>query len=155
MLTCKYEVKLDESQYTFMGWNQTSLLLLPYNKGNVFPAFLTWRAGVSKRVVTKIMQDVNSGKGFERRRHTMDDVSIGNTVDLVPMHGSVSCMATRAATGIIVDVAECESPDNITPRLARAGNGTVAIKIVEIYSPGFKVPAYTYQHLTVENLRLL
>jgi hypothetical protein len=63
---CSYEVKLDESQYTFMGWNQMSLLLLPYNKGNVFPAFLTWRAGVSKRVVTKIMQDVNSGKGFER-----------------------------------------------------------------------------------------
>lgn len=63
---CQYEVKLDESQYTFMGWNQKSLLLLPYNKGNVFPAFLTWRAGVSKRVVTKIMQDVNSGKGFER-----------------------------------------------------------------------------------------
>jgi hypothetical protein len=79
------------------------------------------------------------------RRYTMDDVSIGNTVDLVPMHGSVSCMATRAATGVIVDVAECESPDNITPRLTRAGNGTVAIKIVEIYSPGFKVPAYTYQ----------
>ena len=38
-------------------------------------------------------------------RYTMDDVSTGNTVDLVvPMHGSVSSMATRAATGIIVDV---------------------------------------------------
>ena len=79
------------------------------------------------------------------RRFTMDDVSAGNTVDLVPMHGSVSCMATRAATGIIVDVDECKSPDNITPRKAKAGNETVGMKIVKIYSGGFKVPAYTYQ----------
>ncbi len=78
-------------------------------------------------------------------RFTMDDVSTGNTVDLVPMHGSVSCMATRAATGIIVDVDGCESPDDITPRKAKAGNGTVAIQIVKIYSTNFKVPAYTYR----------
>jgi hypothetical protein len=34
-------VDLDDSKYTFMGWNQSSLALLPYNKGSKFPAFLT------------------------------------------------------------------------------------------------------------------
>ena len=49
-----------------MGWNQSSLALLPYNKGSKFPAFLTWRAGVDKKIVTKLRQDVDSGKGFDR-----------------------------------------------------------------------------------------
>ncbi len=80
------------------------------------------------------------------RRYTMDDVSAGDTVDLVSIHGSVSCMATRAATGIIVNIDRCESPDNVTPRYARAGNATVAIKIVKIYSTGFKIPAYNYRN---------
>ena len=75
----------------------------------------------------------------------MDDVSVGDTVDLVPMHGNVSCMSTRAATGIIVQVARCESPEEVTPRFATTGNGTVAIKLIKIYSPGFKVPSYKYQ----------
>ena len=59
-------VELDENKYTFMGWNQSSLPLLPNNKGSKFPAFLTWRAGVDKKVITKLKQDVNSGKAFER-----------------------------------------------------------------------------------------
>mmetsp|Transcript_29129 Transcript_29129/g.49666 ORF Transcript_29129/g.49666 Transcript_29129/m.49666 type:complete len:1097 (+) Transcript_29129:786-4076(+) len=79
------------------------------------------------------------------RRYTMDDVSEGARVDLVPIHGSASCMATRAATGIIVDIDRCESPDNVSPRFTKAGNGTVAIKITKIYSTGFKIPEYNYQ----------
>ena len=60
------EVAVDERQYTFMGWNQSSLPLLPYNKGNVFPAILTWRAGVDKKLTIKLRQDVDQGKGFDR-----------------------------------------------------------------------------------------
>lgn len=60
-------IELDESQYTFMGWDQRTLGLLPYNKGSKFPAFLTHRAGVDKReVLTKLVQDVVSGKGYDR-----------------------------------------------------------------------------------------
>ncbi len=59
-------VELDDAKYTFMGWNQSSLTLLPYNKGSKFPAFLTWRAGVDKSVITTIRQDVDNGKGFEQ-----------------------------------------------------------------------------------------
>ncbi len=59
-------VELDDSKYTFMGWNQTSLTLMPYNKGSKFPAFLTWRAGVDKTVITTLRQDVDGGKGFDR-----------------------------------------------------------------------------------------
>ena len=59
-------VELDDSKYTFMGWNQTSLTLLPYNRGSKFPAFLTWRAGVDKTIITTLRQDVAGGKGFDR-----------------------------------------------------------------------------------------
>ena len=79
------------------------------------------------------------------RRCTMDDVSVGVKVDVVPMYGSVSCMATRAATGIIINVDQCKSPCDVTPKYVKAGKETVAIKLVKIYSTGFQLPAYSYQ----------
>ncbi|KAL7493375.1 hypothetical protein ACHAWT_002406, partial [Skeletonema menzelii] len=79
------------------------------------------------------------------RRYTMDDVKVGNKVDLVPMFGSTSCMATRAATAIIVNVDRCQSPDDVAPKVAKAGKETVAIKLVKIYSTGFKIPKYEYK----------
>ena len=36
---------------TFMGWNAASNNLLPYGKGEEFPAFLTWRAAVDKGLI--------------------------------------------------------------------------------------------------------
>ena len=36
---------------TFMGWNAASNNLLPYGKGDEFPAFLTWRAAVDKGLI--------------------------------------------------------------------------------------------------------
>jgi hypothetical protein len=36
------------SQYTFMGWDQRSLPLLPHCYSQEFPAFLTWRGGLDK-----------------------------------------------------------------------------------------------------------
>ena len=57
----KVDVEVDdESSYTFMGWDQRVLPLLPYGKGNKFPAFLTWRAGVDKQIV-KMLRPLHEG----------------------------------------------------------------------------------------------
>ncbi|KAL3770800.1 hypothetical protein ACHAWU_006359 [Discostella pseudostelligera] len=45
------EVRENEVQYTFMGWNDKSLPLFPCGIGNKFPAILTWKAGLDKKVV--------------------------------------------------------------------------------------------------------
>ena len=57
---------------------------------------------------------------------------------------SVPCLATRSATGTIVDVCECESPSGVTPWLTKAGNGHVVVQIEHIYSPGLKLPRYKH-----------
>ena len=38
-------------KYTFMAWNMKSLPLLADGRGDKFPAFLTWKAGVSKQLI--------------------------------------------------------------------------------------------------------
>jgi hypothetical protein len=43
------EVRDNEVQYTFMGWNDKSLPLFPCGIGNKFPAILTWKAGLDKK----------------------------------------------------------------------------------------------------------
>jgi len=50
----------DETSYTFMGWDQRILPLFPYGYGNKFPAFLTWRAGVDKKIV-KMLRPLHDG----------------------------------------------------------------------------------------------
>ena len=47
-------VEVDVDNYTFMGWDQQILPLYPYGYGEKFPAFLTWRAGVDKKIVNMI-----------------------------------------------------------------------------------------------------
>ena len=79
-------------------------------------------------------------------RLTVEDVVAGKTVDLVPRNGSVACMATRAATGCILDTdAVCQSPDGIVQKKVRAGSGMVAIQLTHVYSPGLKLPHYQKQ----------
>ena len=41
----------DSTPYTFMTWNQKCLAKLAFGYGDEFPAFLTWRAGVDKKVL--------------------------------------------------------------------------------------------------------
>ena len=56
----------------------------------------------------------------------------GSKVDLVPRSGynsNVSCMATRAATGIVLDLARVRSPEGIEPAMYKRGKTTVAIEI--------------------------
>ena len=72
------------------------------------------------------------------------DLEAGTEVDLVPVHGGVSCMATRAATARLVPVDECDSPDGILPRKAKAGEGSAVVEIITVYAPSLKMPVYTH-----------
>ena len=75
-------------------------------------------------------------------RLNMNDVKPGKKVDLVPRYGNVACMATRAATGCIIDADICQSPDGILQKKVRAGSGMVAIQLENVYSPRLEIPHY-------------
>lgn len=57
------EVKL---RYTFMGWNSQSLPLFPDGRGDEFPAFLTWKAGVDKELIDLMRPLFDAGVRLER-----------------------------------------------------------------------------------------
>ena len=60
------EVRDNEVQYTFMGWNDKSLPLFPCGIGNKFPAVLTWKAGLDKKVVDMMRPLYDGGYRPER-----------------------------------------------------------------------------------------
>ena len=51
-------------------------------------------------------------------------------------------MATRAATGVIVDLTEVASPSGIKPTRYKTGKTTVAVEIESILSSSSFVPRY-------------
>jgi len=57
---------VDVDKYTFMGWDQRILPLYPYGYDEKFPAFLTWRAGVDKKIVNMIRPLFDGGFRPER-----------------------------------------------------------------------------------------
>jgi hypothetical protein len=57
------ERTVDKIQYNFMGWDERILPLYPLGRGSEFPAVLTWRAGVDKKVVA--MMRPLFDKGFK------------------------------------------------------------------------------------------
>ena len=74
-----------------------------------------------------------------------DNVVIGSKVDIVPRSGAyqnISCMATPAAVGVIVDLTEVASPIGIKPARYKTGKTNVAVEIESILSPSFFVPRY-------------
>ena len=74
-----------------------------------------------------------------------NNVVIGSKVDIVPRSGAyrnISCMATRAATGVIVDLTDVASPFGIKPIRYKTGKTNVAVEIETILSPSFFVPRY-------------
>eukprot|EP00956_Cyclotella_meneghiniana_P022745 scaffold43394_cov22-Cyclotella_meneghiniana.AAC.1 len=75
-------------------------------------------------------------------RLTGDKVVIGQRVDIVPRFGHVACMATRAATGRIIDAEYCESPEGIVQTKVRAGKGMAAVQLETVYSPSLEIPHY-------------
>ncbi|KAL7532434.1 hypothetical protein ACHAXR_005774, partial [Thalassiosira sp. AJA248-18] len=60
--------EVDEERYTFMAWNNDVLPLYPYGRGEKFPAVLTWRAGLDKKVVRN-MRPLYDG-GFRPLAHS-------------------------------------------------------------------------------------
>ena len=90
------------------------------------------------------------------RRLQKEEAVPGLKVDLVPRHGSVACMATRAATACIVQSYACPSPAGIKPPIVEPGKGNVLIELETIYSPALKVPRYykegSNQHKTPATL---
>ena len=56
----------DDIHYTFMPWNRSCLPLFRHDRGEKFPAFLTWRAGLDKMVVNMLRPLLDGGMRPER-----------------------------------------------------------------------------------------
>ena len=57
---CSTEIKMKkELRYTFMGWNNTSVALMPNGLGLEFPAFLTHRAGLDSDIIDMLRPMMN------------------------------------------------------------------------------------------------
>jgi hypothetical protein len=63
-------------------------------------------------------------------------------VDIVPSHGNVASMATRAAVGSISDSTICASPDGITPRHVKQNAHSRVVKVTSVMSPALVVPGF-------------
>ena len=61
-------------------------------------------------------------------------------VDIVPSHGNVACLATRAAVGMLSDVGFCDSPDEVTPSWVKANQNSQVVTITVVASPLLVVP---------------
>jgi hypothetical protein len=73
----------------------------------------------------------------------MEGVIVGKMVDLVPWNGSMACMATRAASGYIVNDIICDSPSGIVQKKVRAGQRMVTVKLEKVFSPSLQISYYT------------
>jgi hypothetical protein len=81
------------------------------------------------------------------RRLTPEEAIPGAKVDLIPRHGSVACMATRAATATIINSATCMCPPGMVygrkkQTEVRAGKGCYVIVLNEVFSPALIIPSY-------------
>ena len=63
-------------------------------------------------------------------------------VDIVPSHGNVASMATRAAVGSISNEMNFESPDGITPRRVKQNAHSRVVKVTSVMSPSLVVPGF-------------
>ena len=50
------------------------------------------------------------------RRLAQCDATPGTKVDIVPRNGSIACMATQGASGVIEEAAKVHLPDGIKPK---------------------------------------
>jgi len=73
-------------------------------------------------------------------RLSKEDAIPGSIVDVVPSHGNVSSMATRAAWGTLVDDKYCRLPLNFTPSRVKRGASTRVVKIEHVTAPHLFVP---------------
>jgi hypothetical protein len=64
-------------------------------------------------------------------------------VDIVPSHGNVASMASRAAVGTISDVALCVCPDGVVPGRVKPNQNSRVVTITSVLSPSLVVPGLT------------
>ena len=63
-------------------------------------------------------------------------------VDIVPSHGNVASMATRAAVGKLSDAAFCESPNGIFPSRVKPSQNSRLVAITSVLSTSLVVPDF-------------
>ena len=140
----QYARKRDVVQNGSVGLKHlTKLVLSLLMNKNKEDKFSNWNATkLSKDQIKYAILDVDSSlriymelkkKPDLTLRLTISEATPGKKVDLVPRNGSVACMATRAATGIIIDGYVCRSPEGIEQKKVRAGQGTVAVQHEHVY----------------------
>lgn len=61
-------------------------------------------------------------------------------VDVVPSHGNVASMATRAAVGMLSDAPFCKSPDGVIPSQVKPNQNSRVVAITSVVSPSLVVP---------------
>ncbi|KAL7477308.1 hypothetical protein ACHAW6_003117 [Cyclotella cf. meneghiniana] len=79
------------------------------------------------------------------QRLSKADAKFGTKVDLIPLHGSITCMATHAATGIISEKERYECHEEFLykhKKSVKIGKCTYVVLIKEIYAPTLIVPRY-------------
>jgi hypothetical protein len=81
------------------------------------------------------------------RRLTQEAAIPGVKVDMIPRHGSIACMATRAATAIIIDSVTCTCPPGMVYGKkkqieVRAGKGCYVVVVNKVFSPALIIPNY-------------
>ncbi len=75
------------------------------------------------------------------RLSTISDATVGMSVDVVPSHGCVSILATRAAIGKVTDVTDwaCTLP-GCKPQTIKTNKKNVCVTITEVTAPSLIVP---------------
>ena len=125
------ELTIDKkSEDTFSDWNQ-----YPYTTAQVVYGALDVIVPLHVYVKTAGMLDLT-------QRLRIEDIEEDKLVDVVPRDGSIICMTSRAATAVILPSAPTESPTGINPNLVQSGDGTVLVRIEELYSPSLLVPLF-------------
>jgi hypothetical protein len=87
------------------------------------------------------------------RRLLPEELTPNRKVDVIPRHGSASCMATRAATATIHDSVQCLCPPRMIcvyrkkeHKTVKAGKGSCVLVLNNIYSPALIIPNYKWDN---------
>ena len=93
------------------------------------------------------------------RRLMPHELIPGRKVDLIPRHGSVACMATRAASATIVQCQHCSCPPGMVygkrgHTKMKAGRASYVVVLDKMYSPALIVPNYYIEGNTSSSVTL-
>ncbi len=142
----QYARKLDVVQSGAVGLKELTKIVLGFHVDkNADDTFSNWNADdlTAKQVKYSLFDVDASLRVYDKLRQkpdltvrlTMEGVIVGKMVDLVLWNGSEACMATRAASGYIVNDIISDSPTGIVQKKVRAGQGMVTLKLEKVFSP--------------------